>query len=317
MASSMEFVEFVTGQLSGAGTITHKKMFGEYGLYCDGLLFSVICDNQFFVKATQAGKDLLGSFEEAAPYKGSKPYLLIEDLEDRELLTRLVQVTLKELPPLRETKLDYKKEYRDLYQPKKTPMLIEVPPMQFLMVDGEGDPNTGASYQEALEILYGLSYGIKMSKLGKEPPKGYFEYVVPPLEGFWRLKDGRPIGSSSLNKENFCWTSLIRQPEFVTPLVVEKAGEALKKKHPKLPIQRARLCSFTEGLCAQVLHVGSYDEEPETIKRLERFIQKQGCALDLSQERRHHEIYLSDPRRTAPEKLKTVIRLPVVRESQG
>ncbi|MCI8415995.1 MAG: hypothetical protein HFI33_00615 [Lachnospiraceae bacterium] len=318
MASSVEFVEFVTGQLSQAGRITSKKMFGEYGIYCDGLLFAVICDNQFFVKATQAGKDLLGTWEEAAPYKGSKPYLLIGDLEDRDLLTKLVQGTLKELPPPKEkkqgTKVDYKKDYRDLYQPKRTPMLIQVPKMQFLMVDGEGDPNTSASYKEALEILYGLSFGIKMSKLSGQAPQGYFEYVVPPLEGLWWQEDGDISGTSLLDKENFHWTSLIRQPEFVTPQVLEIAKNAFQKKRPNLPLHRVRLCSYTEGLCAQVMHVGSYDAEPETIERLKSFIQKKGCALDINQERKHHEIYLGDPRRTAPEKLKTVIRLPVVQK---
>jgi hypothetical protein len=215
---------------------------------------------------------------------------------------------------------DFKKEYKDLYLPKPQPVLIEVPVMTFIMVDGAGDPNTATAYQEALEILYGLSYTIKMSKKGGRPPAGYFEYVVPPLEGLWWLADGdfdgRP-GRQPLDKSKFLWTAMLRQPEFVDGEVLAWAAGELKKKKPGLPVAKARLMSLAEGLCVQMLHTGPYDSEPATIAQMEQFIAAQGYANAISealpsgQIRRHHEIYLSDPRRIAPANLKTVIRHPV------
>jgi hypothetical protein len=207
---------------------------------------------------------------------------------------------------------DYKKEYKDLYMPKTTPALIDVPEMTFIMVDGEGDPNTSKAYQSALEVLYGLSFTIKMSKMKGVVPDGYFDCVVAPLEGLWwtrgQLFDGIPIGS----KDEFCWTAMIRQPEFVTPPVFEAACAALrKKKKPDLKPDPARLESFAEGLCAQLMHIGPYDDAPRSIALLEKFITESGYKLDLSTSRRHHEIYLGDPRKTAPDKLRTVIRHPI------
>ncbi|MCL2677958.1 MAG: GyrI-like domain-containing protein [Clostridiales bacterium] len=206
---------------------------------------------------------------------------------------------------------DFKKEYADLYLPKAKPGLIDVPEMLFIMIDGRGDPNRGAEYKNALEILYGLSYAIKMSKMGGKPPAGYFEYVVPPLEGLWWLEEEAFDGISITDKEKFCWTSMIRQPQFVTPEVFAEAKQVLAKKKPALDLSPARRVSFTEGLCAQIMHIGSYDDEPATIGVLRAFITEAGYESDLSEKRRHHEIYLSDPRKTAPEKLKTVIRHPV------
>jgi hypothetical protein len=200
-----------------------------------------------------------------------------------------------------------------LYLPKNKPEIIEVPKMRFIMVNGKGDPNTSASYKEAVEVLYGLSYTIKMSKKGSSQPVGYFDYVVPPLEGLWWFEDNFFDGSVSGRKDEFSWVTMIRQPEFVTPEVFEAAKASLSKKKLELDTSIARLEDFTEGLCAQVMHIGSYDDEPPTVAALEEFIESQGYRTEMSGLRQHHEIYLSDPRKTAAEKLKTVIRHPIVR----
>jgi hypothetical protein len=208
---------------------------------------------------------------------------------------------------------DYKKEYKDLYLPKTKASVIDIPEMIFIMVDGKGNPNTCEAYKNAREILYGLSYSIKMSKMGGTQPKGYFEYVVPPLEGLWWGEAGYFDGINITDKDRLCWTSMIRQPDFVTQEVFEEVKKVLGKKKPDLDLSLARLVSFTEGLCAQIMHIGSYDDEPATIGVLEKFITQSGHKNDISENRKHHEIYLSDPRKTAPEKLKTVIRHPIVR----
>ena len=202
--------------------------------------------------------------------------------------------------------IDYKKTEKELYQPKTMPSVIDVPEMIYITVAGEGNPNTSEAYKTAIEILYGLSYSIKMSKMSGSTPDGYFEYVVPPLEGFWQSID-------YLNKDNFRWISMIRQPEFVTPKVFESAKTALAKKKAGLDLSKARLDKITEGLCVQAMHIGSYDSEPATISAMEQHAVKNGYAIDISNERHHHEIYLSDPRKVSPEKLKTVIRLPIKR----
>ena len=209
---------------------------------------------------------------------------------------------------------DFKKEYKDLYLPKITPNVIDVPEMIFIMVDGKGNPNTSESYKSAIEILYGLSYSIKMSKMSGAKPKGYFEYVVPPLEGLWWGESGYFDGTAITDKDKLCWTSMIRHPEFVIQEVFEDAKKVLSKKKPELDLSRAHLVSFTEGLCAQIMHIGSYDDEPSTIKVLDRFITEFGYKNDISENRKHHEIYLGDPRKTAPEKLKTVIRHPIAKQ---
>ncbi len=209
------------------------------------------------------------------------------------------------------TSFDFKKEYKDLYLPPKKPTVIDVPKMRFVMVDGQGDPNTSEYYKKAVELLYGISYGIKMSKKTGNKPKGYFDYVVPPLEGFWWFEEDYFDGSVIGRKNEFNWTMMIRQPEFVTPLVFENAKEVLSKKKPGIDISIIRLEDFTEGLCAQIMHIGPYDNEPLTVAMLDAFISEQGCRTDMSVSRKHHEIYLGDPRKTAPEKLKTVIRHPI------
>ncbi|MDR0436205.1 MAG: GyrI-like domain-containing protein [Propionibacteriaceae bacterium] len=210
--------------------------------------------------------------------------------------------------------VDYKKMQRDLYQPGTSPSVVEVPRLAFLLVAGSGDPNTSEEYTAAVETLYGLSYTIKMSGKSIHKPDGYFDYVVPPLEGLWQLDDGgefRGGGAAITDKSKFSWTMLLRQPEFVTPAVVDAAKAALAKKKPRLDLSLVRFEPYAEGLCVQVMHIGSYDDEPETVARLARFVAENGYQEDFSAGRRHHEIYLSDPRKTAPEKLRTIIRHPI------
>lgn len=207
-------------------------------------------------------------------------------------------------------KFDFKKEYKDLYMPKTEPSIVTVPEMKFIAVRGSGDPNTSAEYKQAMEILYGLSFTIKMSKMSGSQPDGYFEYVVPPLEGFWSVNDGIFDGLNITDKSKFHWISVIRQPDFVTESVFEQArAEAEKKK--KTDMSKAEFITVSEGLCVQSMHIGSYDSEPSTILKMREFAEKNGYSEDLSDTRLHHEIYLSDPRRCAPERLKTVIRHPI------
>ena len=207
--------------------------------------------------------------------------------------------------------IDFKKEYKDLYQPKTTPSIIDLSEMVFIAVDGNGDPNTSEEYKNTLELLYGLSYSIKMSKMSGTQPEGYFEYVVPPLEGLWWSEDGTFDGANVTDKNKLCWTSMIRQPDFVTPEVFEFAKISLAKKKTGVDTSNARLEKFTEGLCVQVMHIGSYDDEPVTIAEMERYAVESGYVIDINDFRRHHEIYFSDPRKVAPEKLKTIIRHPI------
>ena len=208
-------------------------------------------------------------------------------------------------------KKDYKKEYKDLYMPKNTPSIIDVPKMIFIMVDGKGDPNTSKEYENAINVLYGLSYTIKMSKMGNNTIKGYFDYVVPPLEGFWDGEQGYFDGLNITNKNKFIWTSMIRQPEFVTEEVYKWALEQLKAKKPELDYSKVRYEVLEEGLCVQIMHIGSYDTERESIAKMNEYVVENGYINDFENGRRHHEIYLGDPRKTKPENLKTVIRHPV------
>ena len=203
--------------------------------------------------------------------------------------------------------VDFKKTQKQLYQPGPQPAIVDVPKMAFIMIDGLGDPNTAASYKAAVETLYGLSYAIKMGNKDK------LEYVVLPLEGFWTLDDTsfRGGGAVIADKSKFHLTMCIRQPEFVTPDVFDAAKASLAKKRPELDLSLARLEAFTEGMCAQIMHVGAYDDEPATIAKLECFVAQSGYQADMSGLRRHHEIYLSDPRKTATDKLRTIIRHPV------
>jgi hypothetical protein len=204
---------------------------------------------------------------------------------------------------------DYKKEYKEFYAPPQTPGLITVPPMNFLAVPGHGDPNEkDGAYAQALNCLYGVAYTLKMSYKGPHQIEGFFEYVVPPLEGFW-WQDGAD-GIDYGHKENFQWISLLRVPDFVTKKDFAWAiAEATRKK--KMDFAQVELLTYHEGLCVQSLHVGSYANEPLTIAALKDFAQENGYVIDITKKRYHHEIYLSDPRKTEVAKLKTVIRHPV------
>ena len=206
---------------------------------------------------------------------------------------------------------DFKKEYKELYAPKAKPQIVQVPAMSFIAVRGHGDPNVeGGEYQQALEQLYGVAYTIKMSKKGDHRIAGYFDYVVPPLEGFW-WQDG-VAGFDYAHKENFSWISVIRLPDFVTVDDVTWAvSEATAKK--RKDFSKIEFLTLEEGECVQMLHVGPYDDEPETVAAMDAFIAENGYVNDFSDERMHHEIYLSDPRRANPEKMKTVVRHPVRR----
>ncbi|MFZ2846555.1 hypothetical protein RR45_GL002104 [Lactococcus chungangensis CAU 28 = DSM 22330] len=208
-------------------------------------------------------------------------------------------------------KVDFKKTQKEFYQAKTSPTIIDVPEMPFIMVNGKGDPNTSATYKQALDLLYALSYTIKMSPKQNDAPDGYFDYVVAPLEGLWWLPNDASPFSGHLDKDQFNWTAMIRQPDFVTVAVFEHFREIVQEKKPTLDVSLARLEMLSEGLCGQIMHIGSYDDEPATIKTLDDFIVASGHRVDISATRRHHEIYLSDPRRVAPEKLKTVIRHPI------
>lgn len=216
--------------------------------------------------------------------------------------------------------IDFKKTEKALYSPGTKPEIVDVPPMTFIMVDGKGDPNTSEAYASAINVLYGLSYTIKMSKKSGTEPSGYFDYVVPPLEGLWSHADANFKGAGAViaDKNQLIWTSMIRQPDFVTQDAFEAAKEALAKKKPELDLSLARLETYHEGLCVQMMHIGPYDDEPATVAAMDAFAAENGYAIDISDTgRRHHEIYLSDPRRTAPEKLKTVLRHPVTSATYG
>ena len=204
---------------------------------------------------------------------------------------------------------DFKKEYKEFYLPKAKPELVTVPPMNYIAVRGKGNPNEEeGAYKQAIGLLYGIAYTIKMSKKGSHQIDGYFDFVVPPLEGFWQQSGSNTIDYA--HKENFEWISVIRLPDFVTKADFDWAvQEAAAKK--KLDFSPVEFLTVDEGLCVQCMHIGPYDDEPATVAAMDAFVQANGYANDLTDVRRHHEIYLSDVRKTVPEKLKTVIRHPI------
>ena len=204
---------------------------------------------------------------------------------------------------------DYKKEYKEFYMPPQKPMIVEVPEMNFVAVQGKGDPNEeDGEYGRAMNLLYGIAYTLKMSYKGNHKIDGYFEYVVPPLEGLW-WQDGVK-GVDYTRKDTFNWISLIRLPDFVTRADFDWAvAEATAKK--KADFSAAKFLTYDEGLCVQCMHVGSYDDEPATIAAMADFAKENGYVIDITESRYHHEIYLSDPRKTETSKVKTVVRHPV------
>ena len=205
------------------------------------------------------------------------------------------------------TKVDFKKELKHLYQPaKKDFEVVDVPAMQFLMLDGMGDPNTAPEYQQALEALYAVAYKLKFASK-KQMDK---DYVVPPLEGLWWAEDMDAF-TSMRDKNQWSWTMMIMTPEWITAALFQQTlGVVREGKQPPVALEKIRLENYHEGLCAQILHIGSYDDEAPTLARLHHeWMPAHGYAFSG----KHHEIYLSDPRRVAPEKLKTVLRQPIRR----
>ena len=214
---------------------------------------------------------------------------------------------------------DFKKEYKEFYMPKAKPEIVTVPKMNYIAVRGMGNPNEeDGDYKKAIGLLYGVAFTIKMSKKGDHKIDGYFDYVVPPLEGFWWQEvaldesnsNAATAGIDYNHKEDFHWISVIRLPDFVTEEDFQWAvDEATKKK--KMDFSKVEFLTIEEGLCVQCMHIGSYDDEPATVSMMHEYMEHQGYELDITDERLHHEIYLSDARKVAPEKLKTVIRHPI------
>ena len=204
---------------------------------------------------------------------------------------------------------DYKKEYKEFYLPPKKPQIVEVPEMNYIAVRGTGDPNVeGGEYKASIGLLYALAFTIKMSYRGNRQIEGYFQYVVPPLEGFW-WREGIE-GFDYNRKETFQWISVIRLPDFVKREDFEWAAEEVRKKKG-LDTSKAEFLTVSEGLCVQIMHIGPYDDEPASIQKMDDYIKEQGYVNDLTDTRRHHEIYLSDARKVQPERWRTVIRHPI------
>lgn len=206
---------------------------------------------------------------------------------------------------------DYKKEFKEFYLPRNKPSIVTVPKTNYIAVKGTGDPNKeDGEYKASIGLLYAIAFTIKMSYKSDRKIDGYFEYVVPPLEGFWRQDGMTDIDYS--RKEDFKFISVIRLPDFVTESDVDWAiGEATKKK--KSDFSKVKFFSYDEGVCVQCMHIGSYDNEPETIGLMHEYMTSNGYALDITDKRFHHEIYLSDPRKCDAKKLKTVVRHPVIK----
>lgn len=206
---------------------------------------------------------------------------------------------------------DYKKEYKEFYMPKNKPEIVEVPPVNYIAVRGKGDPNEeGSEYKASIGLLYAIAFTIKMSKKGSHPIEGYFDYVVPPLEGFWWQEHGAEIDYSQ--KEGFRFISVIRLPDFVTEKDFAWALEEAARKKGE-DFSKVEFLTYNEGLCVQCMHIGPYDDEPATVAAMEEYAKAQGYEENFGEGRFHHEIYLSDVRRCKPERLKTVIRHPIRR----
>jgi len=204
---------------------------------------------------------------------------------------------------------DFKKEYKEFYMPKNEPQIVEVPSMKYNAVRGQGDPNAETGeYQRAIEVLYAVAYTLKMSYKTDHKIEGFFEYVVPPLEGFWW--QDKTVGVDYTDKDNFQWLSVIRLPDFVTEQDFAWAVATASQKK-KLDCSIAQFVTIEEGLCVQIMHHGSFDLEPETIAIMDDYLEAHGYENDFNGQRKHHEIYMSDARKVAPEKWKTVIRHPI------
>ena len=204
---------------------------------------------------------------------------------------------------------DFKKEYKELYKPKDKPSIINVEKTNFIAVRGVGDPNAeNSEYKQSISLLYPIAYAIKMSKKGDYKIDGYFDFVVPPLEGFWWQEGIK--GVDYANKDSFNFISLIRMPDFVTKEVFEWAIEETTRKK-KEDFSKVEFFTYDEGLCVQCMHIGPYNDEPITVEAMHEYMIEQGYELDITDERFHHEVYISDVRKTSPEKLKAVLRHPI------
>ena len=204
---------------------------------------------------------------------------------------------------------DFKKEYKEYYMPKNEPSIIEIPKINYIAVSGKGNPNDeGGEYKKSIELLYDVAYTIKMSYKGTYKIDGFFEYVVPPLEGLW-WQDGIK-GMDYNRKGDLNFISLIRLPDFVAE---EDFNWAIKEctNKKKIDLSKVKFFTYNEGLCVQCMHIGPYDEEPITVSLMHKYLQENGYELDINDEKKHHEIYLGDPRKCEPSKLKTVIRHPI------
>ena len=204
---------------------------------------------------------------------------------------------------------DYKKEYKEFYLPKKKPEIVKIPKMNYIAIKGQGNPNQqDGQYQKSISLLYSLAFTIKMSKKTDYRIEGYFDYVVPPLEGFWWQEGVEGIDYSS--KETFRWISVIRLPDFVSEKDFEWAKKQVQLKKG-IDCSNAQFLTIDEGLCVQIMHIGPFDDEPATVKLMDDYLNENGYINDFSESRLHHEIYLSDARKVAPDKMKTVIRHPI------
>ena len=209
---------------------------------------------------------------------------------------------------------DFKKEYKEFYMPKSKPEIVQVPKANYIAVRGQGDPNEAdGAYQQAIGVLYAVAYTLKMSYKTEHKIEGFFEYVVPPLEGFWWQDN--VDGIDYADKAAFNWISVIRLPEFITQKDFEWAVETASEKK-KLDCSSAEFLTVDEGLCVQIMHIGAFDDEPQTVTLMDEYIAQNGYENDITESRLHHEIYLSDARKVAPEKWKTVIRHPIKRSRQ-
>ena len=209
---------------------------------------------------------------------------------------------------------DFKKEYKEFYMPKNKPEIVTVPQANYIAVRGKGNPNEiDGAYQKAISILYAVAYTLKMSYKTEHKIEGFFEYVVPPLEGFWWQDNVE--GVDYTDKAAFNWISVIRLPEFITKKDFEWAVETASEKK-KLDCSSAEFLTVDEGLCVQIMHIGAFDDEPQTVTLMDEYIAQNGYENDITESRLHHEIYLSDARKVAPEKWKTVIRHPIKRSRQ-
>ena len=331
MASSKEYLEFILGQLSELEEITYRAMMGEFIIYYRGKIVGGIYDDRLLVKPVKSAISYMPTALYELPYEGAKEMLLVDEVDNKEFLTGLFHAMYDELPALKPKKkrnkqfpvwrikkigilevimaFDFKKEYKEFYMPKNKPEIVNVPKANYIAVRGKGNPNEeGGAYQQAISVLYAVAYTLKMSYKTDYKIEGFFEYVVPPLEGFWWQDDVESVDYT--NKSAFSWISVIRLPDFISKADFDWAVETATKKK-KLDCSSAEYLTIDEGLCVQIMHIGSFDNEPATVALMDTYLEQNGYVNDINKDRLHHEIYMSDARKVAPEKWKTVIRHPI------